>query len=198
MPLVASALCASAGCPCAFLLRSERSNWTHEPTLDDGLGHGSFVAGVIAGTGGCTTCHVPCCHLVPGRLRLCWPASGARVPVLVGCAHGLELGRQATAFRFANPAPMAPHAVLTCAAVLCCLPHADPACPGLAPEVSLYTFRVFTNDQVGGRHLLPCCSAVLARQGRWCTVVRHGRRLPRAARHAATALQLVDGSLCTK
>lgn len=30
---------------------SERSNWTHEPTLEDGLGHGSFVAGVIAGTG---------------------------------------------------------------------------------------------------------------------------------------------------
>lgn len=29
----------------------ERTNWTHEPTLDDGLGHGSFVAGVIAGTG---------------------------------------------------------------------------------------------------------------------------------------------------
>lgn len=26
----------------------ERSNWTHEPTLEDGLGHGSFVAGVIA------------------------------------------------------------------------------------------------------------------------------------------------------
>mmetsp|Transcript_1171 Transcript_1171/g.3431 ORF Transcript_1171/g.3431 Transcript_1171/m.3431 type:complete len:1157 (-) Transcript_1171:13-3483(-) len=26
----------------------ERSNWTHEPTLADGLGHGSFVAGVIA------------------------------------------------------------------------------------------------------------------------------------------------------
>lgn len=27
----------------------ERTNWTLEPTLDDGLGHGSFVAGVIAG-----------------------------------------------------------------------------------------------------------------------------------------------------
>lgn len=24
----------------------------------------------------------------------------------------------------------------------------DPACPGLAPEVELHTFRVFTNDQV--------------------------------------------------
>ena len=53
---------------------SERSNWTHEPTLDDGLGHGSFVAGVVAGS--------------------------------------------------------------------------SPACPGLAPDVSLHTFRVFTNDQV--------------------------------------------------
>ena len=27
-------------------------------------------------------------------------------------------------------------------------PRADASCPGLAPEVSLYTFRVFTNDQV--------------------------------------------------
>eukprot|EP00208_Stichococcus_sp_RCC1054_P004683 CAMPEP_0206137894 /NCGR_PEP_ID=MMETSP1473-20131121/2920_1 /ASSEMBLY_ACC=CAM_ASM_001109 /TAXON_ID=1461547 /ORGANISM="Stichococcus sp, Strain RCC1054" /LENGTH=1275 /DNA_ID=CAMNT_0053531159 /DNA_START=224 /DNA_END=4048 /DNA_ORIENTATION=+ len=52
----------------------ERSNWTHEPTLEDGLGHGSFVAGVIA--------------------------SG------------------------------------------------DNDCPGFAPDVELYTFRVFTNDQV--------------------------------------------------
>lgn len=53
---------------------TERTNWTHEPTLDDGLGHGSFVAGVIAGT--------------------------------------------------------------------------SPDCPGLAPDVAIYTFRVFTNDQV--------------------------------------------------
>jgi membrane-bound transcription factor site-1 protease len=52
----------------------ERSNWTHEPTLDDGLGHGSFVAGVIASS--------------------------------------------------------------------------DRECPGFAPDVQLYTFRVFTNDQV--------------------------------------------------
>ena len=26
----------------------DRSNWTNEKTLDDGLGHGTFVAGVIA------------------------------------------------------------------------------------------------------------------------------------------------------
>lgn len=26
----------------------ERSNWTNEKTLEDGLGHGTFVAGVIA------------------------------------------------------------------------------------------------------------------------------------------------------
>ena len=26
----------------------ERTNWTHENTLNDGLGHGTFVAGVIA------------------------------------------------------------------------------------------------------------------------------------------------------
>jgi membrane-bound transcription factor site-1 protease len=52
----------------------ERSNWTHEPSLSDGLGHGSFVAGVIASK--------------------------------------------------------------------------NPRCPGLAPNVSIHTFKVFTNDQV--------------------------------------------------
>lgn len=36
----------------------ERSNWTHEPTLDDGLGHGSFVAGVVA-SGGRDVLHRP-------------------------------------------------------------------------------------------------------------------------------------------
>ena len=58
----------------------ERTNWTHEPTLEDGLGHGTFVAGVVAGS--------------------------------------------------------------------------DDACPGLAPEVELHTFRVFTNDQAS-----PCIAA---------------------------------------
>ena len=57
------------------VVRRERSNWTHEPTLEDGLGHGTFVAGVVASQ--------------------------------------------------------------------------DEACPGFAPDVDLYTFRVFTNDQVG-------------------------------------------------
>lgn len=52
----------------------ERSNWTHENTLADELGHGTFVAGVIGGNGN--------------------------------------------------------------------------ECPGLAPEVLLHTFKVFTNDQV--------------------------------------------------
>ncbi|CAL5228891.1 g12106 [Coccomyxa viridis] len=52
----------------------ERTNWTHEPTLEDGLGHGTFVAGVVAGS--------------------------------------------------------------------------DAACPGFAVEADIYTFRVFTNDQV--------------------------------------------------
>lgn len=28
----------------------ERSNWTNEKTLEDGLGHGTFVAGVVAST----------------------------------------------------------------------------------------------------------------------------------------------------
>lgn len=60
----------------------ERSNWTHEPTLEDGLGHGTFVAGVIA--------------------------SG------------------------------------------------DADCPGFAPEVELYTFRVFTNDQAGATAVFVC------------------------------------------
>eukprot|EP00892_Ulva_mutabilis_P010988 jgi/Ulvmu1/8261/UM041_0072.1 len=52
----------------------ERSNWTHENTLSDELGHGTFVAGVIGGNGD--------------------------------------------------------------------------ECPGLAPDVLLHTFKVFTNDQV--------------------------------------------------
>ena len=52
----------------------ERTNWTHEPTLNDGLGHGTFVVGVIAGQ--------------------------------------------------------------------------DDMCHGFAPDADIYTFRVFTNDQV--------------------------------------------------
>jgi subtilisin family serine protease len=55
-------------------MHRERTNWTHEPTLEDGLGHGTFVAGVVAGS--------------------------------------------------------------------------DQACPGFATEADIYTFRVFTNDQV--------------------------------------------------
>ena len=31
----------------------ERTNWTSEKTLDDGLGHGTFVAGVIASSQEC-------------------------------------------------------------------------------------------------------------------------------------------------
>ncbi len=54
---------------------AERTNWTHQESLSDGLGHGSFVAGVI--------------------------------------------GSQ------------------------------DVQCPGFAPDVELYTFKVFTDDQVG-------------------------------------------------
>ena len=59
----------------------ERTNWTHEPTLEDGLGHGTFVAGVVAGS--------------------------------------------------------------------------DAACPGFAVEAEIYTFRVFTNDQVRNPRVSP-------------------------------------------
>ncbi|EFJ52617.1 hypothetical protein VOLCADRAFT_85780 [Volvox carteri f. nagariensis] len=52
----------------------ERTNWTHQDSLSDGLGHGSFVAGVVGGQ--------------------------------------------------------------------------DSQCPGFAPDVDLYTFKVFTDDQV--------------------------------------------------
>ncbi len=31
----------------------ERSNWTNEKTFDDGLGHGTFVAGLIASSKQC-------------------------------------------------------------------------------------------------------------------------------------------------
>lgn len=30
-------------------MSQERTNWTNEDTLNDNLGHGTFVAGVIAG-----------------------------------------------------------------------------------------------------------------------------------------------------
>lgn len=78
-------------------LRRERTNWTHEPTLEDGLGHGTFVAGVIGGT--------------------------------------------------------------------------DASCPGFAPEVELYTFRVFTNDQV-----IPLARTQLA--WRWVRSLVMKDRLP--------------------
>lgn len=32
---------------------AERTDWTNERTLDDGLGHGTFVAGVIASSKEC-------------------------------------------------------------------------------------------------------------------------------------------------
>ena len=78
-------------CTCQLVLAGgcrERTNWTHEPTLEDGLGHGTFVAGVVAGS--------------------------------------------------------------------------DDACPGLAPEVELHTFRVFTNDQASQCNAAsrPGCRAV--------------------------------------
>jgi subtilisin family serine protease len=73
----------------------ERTNWTHEPTLEDGLGHGTFVAGVVASN--------------------------------------------------------------------------DAACPGFAPDVDIYTFRVFTNDQVrsGGGGSASASACVLSRARGW-------------------------------
>ena len=91
----------SSKCRSAKLKNSpcrERTNWTHEPTLEDGLGHGTFVAGVIGGT--------------------------------------------------------------------------DASCPGFAPEVELYTFRVFTNDQVS---ILHC----IALQNQSCVATIAAADLPR-------------------
>lgn len=65
----------------------ERSNWTSEPSPDDGLGHGSFVAGVIASSFG--------------------------------------------------------------------------GCKGLAPDVDLHTFKVFTSDQVCNRNSRCACCWLL-------------------------------------
>ena len=36
-----------------FVFCQERTNWTNEKTLEDGLGHGTFVAGVIASSKEC-------------------------------------------------------------------------------------------------------------------------------------------------
>ena len=71
-----------------LVLYRERTNWTHEPTLEDGLGHGTFVAGVIGGS--------------------------------------------------------------------------DGACPGFAPEVELYTFRVFTNDQARAEGTSKCPDCIVS------------------------------------
>ena len=85
-----SAFVSISGLLCYLLLCRERTNWTHEPTLEDGLGHGTFVAGVIGGS--------------------------------------------------------------------------DGACPGFAPDVELYTFRVFTNDQVWFAQHMQCSIAWTASQ----------------------------------
>ena len=100
-------------CTCQVVLAGgcrERTNWTHEPTLEDGLGHGTFVAGVIAGS--------------------------------------------------------------------------DYACPGLAPEVELHTFRVFTNDQAS-----QCIAAsTLQCRQRVPTTVHALRTTPAVATGAVQAL----------
>jgi len=36
-------------CEYSSLYMQERTNWTNEDTLNDNLGHGTFVAGVVAG-----------------------------------------------------------------------------------------------------------------------------------------------------
>lgn len=69
----------------------ERSNWTHEPTLDDGLGHGSFVAGVIAGTGAlrpCGGCGGPAFGLAYQLLPAAAPVS---VPACQRCRRSISL-----------------------------------------------------------------------------------------------------------
>jgi membrane-bound transcription factor site-1 protease len=43
----------------------ERTNWTNEKTLDDELGHGTFVAGVIASS-------TECLGFAPGNHQTSW------------------------------------------------------------------------------------------------------------------------------
>lgn len=38
-----------SGLTSSQIISQERTNWTNEDTLNDNLGHGTFVAGVIAG-----------------------------------------------------------------------------------------------------------------------------------------------------
>ena len=123
----------------AYPACSERSNWTHEPTLDDGLGHGSFVAGVIAGTGSLL---LPPPLLLQLSLPLLPAPAGWQAAAASVCTRPGGQSRM----RHYGPTVTSPASSLPCAALT-----ADPACPGLAPEVLLHTFRVFTNDQVGGR-----------------------------------------------
>ena len=59
----------------------DRTNWTNEKTLDDGLGHGTFVAGVIASNRECLgesyserlkPCILYLLAIVTGLLWLCF------------------------------------------------------------------------------------------------------------------------------
>ena len=43
----------------------ERTNWTNEKTLDDELGHGTFVAGVIASSAECLGNYLDHCLELP-------------------------------------------------------------------------------------------------------------------------------------
>ena len=77
----------------------DRSNWTHQNSFSDGLGHGSFVAGEVE------------------RLKSLTVADHGH-DLLVPCSSAGVIGSQ------------------------------DSGCPGFAPDVELYTFKVFTDDQV--------------------------------------------------
>ena len=86
-------------------------------------------------------------HMRPARLLECLPGRRAAHVRCWGSTHHCCT----SPVRAAHLCLAVQHPVLCCAA--------DPNCPGLAPEVSLYTFRVFTNDQVGGSICfvkLPC------------------------------------------
>lgn len=74
----------------------ERTNWTHQNSLSDGLGHGTFVAGVIGSSDAACPGFAPDIELYTFKARARTPAGG--------CTHS---GGAAAAGR--GPAPALPH-----------------------------------------------------------------------------------------
>lgn len=153
---------------------SERSNWTHEPTLDDGLGHGSFVAGVIAGTGA----------TLRWFRRQCQQAWGTH-------RHGFQLQ--------SRPAAISPPAGAERAGSPCCRPDMPPVLQTLPARAWHLRFRCTRSassqtTRWAGSTPFRCCMLALSRcmPGIPCLHKRPGGR---AASHFCCCMVALSNSM---